>query len=259
MVLASAAAMAQQSAPETTLKPGSEVKPEAVNPGDDGTKKAAGEIDAAKDARQNIIRVMQDFRKAAAANDTETMAAALAELEKIQSDSPYLASMKLDLLVAKKDWPAATKVIEELPEGQARRMPVMMTASRIGSRPDGEYPAEFVKAVCKIFSSMLDDPKMPANPFGLVTLANLQWKSGDKEAALATAKKAAETAKNPPSGAAAATPAGMKMPVAAFEKFAKAVEEGKLPAPAEFSGWMREEMGAGAVPPGRGQPVPAKE
>ncbi len=229
---------------------------EALLSGDEGAKKAAAEINAAKDAQQNIGKVMQEFRKATAANDVETMTAKLAEFEKIQPDSPYVASMKLDLLVAKKDWPAATKAIEELPEGQARQMPVMMTASKIGSRPDGEYPAEFVKAVCKTFTAMLEDPKMPPNPFGFITLANLQWKSGDKEAALATAKKAAEVAKNPPS---AATPAGMKMPVAAFEKYVKAVEEGKLPTTADFSGWMREEMGSGAVPAAKIQPAPAKE
>jgi thiol-disulfide isomerase/thioredoxin len=229
---------------------------EALLSGDEGAKKAAAEINAAKDAQQNIGKVMQDFRKATAANDTETMAAKLAEFEKIQPDSPYVASMKLDLLVAKKDWPAATKAIEELPEGQARQMPVMMTASKIGSRPDGEYPVEFVKAVCKTFTAMLEDPKMPPNPFGFVTLASLQWKSGDKETALATAKKAAEVAKNPPS---AATPAGMKMPVAAFEKYVKAVEEGKLPTTADFSRWMREEMGSGAVPAAKVQPAPAKE
>jgi hypothetical protein len=51
----------------------------------------------------------------------------------------------------------------------------------------------------------------------------------------------------------------MKMPVAAFEKYVKAVEEGKLPTTADFSGWMREEMGSGAVPAAKIQPAPAKE
>ena len=232
---------------------------EALLSGDEGAKKAVDQINAAKSAQESVGKLMQDFRKASAANDAETMAAKLAELEKAQPDGPYLPAMKLDLLAAKKDWPAAIKAIEGLPEGPGRQMPVMMTASKIGSRPEGEYPAEFVKAVCKTFTAMLEDPKMPPNPFGFVTLANLQWKSGDKEAALATAKKAAEGAKNPPAGTPSGAPAGMKMPVAAFEKFAKSIEEGKLPTTADFSGWMREEMGGGAVPAGKAQPAPAKE
>jgi hypothetical protein len=124
-------------------------------------------------------------------------------------------------------------------------------------RSDIEYPADFTKAVSKSFASLLEDPKQPASPFGFVTLANLQLKSGDKEAAVTSAKKAAEVAGKP---AEPGAPAGMKLPAAPFERYAKAMEEGNPPSVQELSGWLREAMaGSKAVPAGKIQPAPAKE
>lgn len=227
---------------------------EALLSGGDGAKKAAEEINAAKAAREKTGKVIQDFRKAASTNDMDTMAAKIEEFSKLEADSPYLAAMKLDLVVAKKDWHAAVKAVEELPEGPGKQMAINMTASKIGMRSDVEYPADFIKAVGKSFATILEDPKMPANPFGFVTLANLQWKSGEKEAAVASAKKAAEVAGKQTEDA------GMKLPVAPFERYVKAMEEGNPPTVQELSGWLREAMAGGkTVPAAKIQPSPAKE
>lgn len=230
---------------------------ESLLAGGDGAKKAAEEITQAKAAREKIGKVMQEFRQAAAANDVETMAAKIEEFSKLEKDSPYIPAMKLDLAVAKKDWPVAVKAVEELPDGPGKQMAINMTASKISMRSDIEYPADFIKAVAKSYAAMLEDPKMPASPFGFVTLANLKWKSGDKETALASAKKAAEVAAKPADPAA---PAGMKLPAAPFERYAKAMEEGNPPGLQELSGWLREAMaGSGAVPAGKVEVKPAKE
>ncbi len=230
---------------------------ESLLAGGDGAKKAVEEINQAKASREKVGKVMQEFRKAASTDDTETMAAKIEEFAKLEADSPYIPAMKLDLAVAKKDWPAAVKAVEELPDGPGKQMAINMTASKISMRGDIEYPADFIKAVSKSYAAMLADPKMPASPYGFVTLANLQWKSGDKETALASAKKAAEVAGKAPEPGASV---GMKLPAAPFERYAKAMEEGNPPSLQDLSGWLREAMaGTGAVPAGKVEVKPAKE
>jgi thiol-disulfide isomerase/thioredoxin len=205
---------------------------EALLSGDEGVQKAAAQINAAVEARGKTTQVMQEFRKAAGANDTATMTAKIAELEQLDAASPYLGSMKFDLLIAKKDWPAAIKNLEEMPEGPGKQMAVSMTASKVGSFPEGEFPVDFIKAVTKSFSAMVDDVKAPKSPYSLIILSGLQWKSGDKDAATASAESAMKLA--------ASQPEGSKMPAAPFEKFAKSVKDGTLPSMQEFSGWLRE-------------------
>lgn len=216
--------------------------------GDEGVKKAVAAIEDAKKAREGSTSVMTEFRKAAAAGDSETMAAKIAEMEKLQPDSPQLPTMKLDLLIAKKDWAAAGKAIEELPDGSTRQMSLMMTASRVAMRDDASFPVDFVKTVAKAYAAMMEESKASSNASGLIMLSILHAKAGDKDAAIASAKNALDSARK--------TAAGRSMPIAPFESFVKATEEGKNPTMKDFSGWMQEAMKAGAeaVPAGAVQP-----
>jgi thiol-disulfide isomerase/thioredoxin len=210
---------------------------EALLSGDEGAKKAADEIAAAKASRDKLGTVMQAFRQAAAKGDAEAMAAQIAEIEKLDPKSPQLGSMKLDLLIAKKDWPAATKAIEELPASPTRQMTLSMTASKIGASADGTYPADFIKAVCKGYTAMAAENQAAMSPYGSLTLATLQWKAGEKDAAVATAKAAAAKA-------AAATPEAGRpvLPAAPFEEFAKSLEAGTLLTMREFSASLSKAM-----------------
>jgi thiol-disulfide isomerase/thioredoxin len=205
---------------------------EALLSGEEGAKKAAAQINAAVEARGKTTKVIQEFRKAAGEKDTAIMTAKIAELEQLDASSPYLGSMKFDLLIAKKDWPAAIKNLEEMPEGPGKQMAVSMTASKVGSFPEGEFPVDFIQAVTKSFSAMVDDEKAPTSPYSMIILSGLQWKSGDKDAATASAESALKLANNQPEGG--------KMPAAPFEKFVKSVKDGTLPSMQEFSGWLRE-------------------
>ena len=215
---------------------------EALLSGDEGAKKAADEINAAGAATEKMSAVMQAYRQAAAKGDADAMAAQMAELEKLDPKNPQLASMKLELLVAKKDWPAATKAIEEMPDGPARQMTLSMTASRISSSADDTYPADFVKVVCKAYTAMVGDNKSPTSPISSPVLATLQWKSGDKDAAVATAKAAAAKA----TATATAAGPGRALPAAPFEEFAKSLEAGTLPTMREFSVSLTKAMKAAA-------------
>lgn len=169
--------------------------------------------------------------------DVETMTSKIAELEKLEANSPYLPALKLDLLIVKKDWPAVTKAISELPPGPGKQMAVMMTASKITASDDGVYPPDFVKSMASSFAELIASSKMPVNPMILTNLSRLQWKGGDKEAATTSANKAAESAKT-----AANQPKGRALPPEPFNRFAKSVTEGTMPTAKELSSWLSAEM-----------------
>jgi thiol-disulfide isomerase/thioredoxin len=202
--------------------------------GDEGAKKASGEILMADEKRRRTSEVLREFRQAAAKNDTDTMAAKIEEFTALDPNSIYKPSMMLDLHVAKQDWDSATRMIDELPAGQARMMTVTMMANRIAMHAANEAPDDFVKALAKAYQGTLEQMPMRARSMEFTTLARLQWRLGDKEAALKSAKQAAEDAQK--------QPAGSRMSPAPFDRFAKAVEGGEMPTPLDFSNWMREAM-----------------
>jgi hypothetical protein len=140
--------------------------------------------------------------------------------------------MKVDMMIAKKEYAAAAKALEELPDPRMRQITSSMIARKVAMEKDpAVYPADFVKTIANNQEKMgnLKDP------MGLVTLSILQWKAADKEASLKSAKS---------SVAAAQEPSARKLPVAPFEKFAKSVEDGTMPTLSEFYQWMSAETKA---------------
>ena len=220
---------------------------EALLSGDEGATRIATELNAAKANREKAATTITAFRQAAIAKDTATMAAKLAEMEQTDPKNTWVLPMHLDLLVANKDWPAATKMVAELPEGPPRQIALMTTSRNIVSAPDGEYPADFIKAVSKPYRALIEQAQGRVNAMGLLTLASLDWKAGDKEAAITDAKKAAEIATNPPANPSASA-APPPIPAAPFERFVKSLQQDKLPSMQEFSTWIREAMPKPAAP-----------
>lgn len=232
----------------SAAKPRKDVAPTPVSPAE-----SRAQIDAARMA----------FYQARAKNDAATMGAQIAELEKLDAASPGLPIMKLDLLIANKDWAAALKQIEDMADGNNRGAEVTanMIASKIHAGRDAEYPEDFVKAVSKAYAALLANQPTTA-PMNYVTLTILQWKGGDKQAATVSANMAAEIAAtqaaargsvNLPQG----IPQPLVPPAAPFERFAKAVAEGTLPSRQEWTSWLHEAMPRLQVPPPA--PVPAVE
>jgi hypothetical protein len=195
-------------------------------------------MEAAKDAQQKSSALKMDIRKAVAAKDAETLATKIAELEKLDPSTSALPEMKLDLQLLRKDWPAAVKLIEEMPtDARLTTLPAKVL------RKDSDYPAEVIKAIATKYATILDNPKLAANPLVHFSLASLQWKIGDKEVALASAKKAEESARN--------SQTGRPLPTAPFERFTRSLEAGTPPTMEEFIGWVRDEM--------KKTPAPAKD
>ena len=211
-----------------------EARIEALLSGDEGAKKVAAELIAGNAARGKGT--------ALAKNDTATMAAKLAEIEKLDEKSPSLSAMKLDLMIAQKDWPAATKQVAAV-DGPSRKVILLMLGSRVCMQPADAYPLEFSQALVKAFGVMLAIPNGRPTPMEFVVRATLAWKAGDKEQALASAKKAAALA-----AAAALAQEKAAWPVAAFERLATAFTAGTPPTLNEFQGWLKEAR-AQAAPP----------
>lgn len=207
---------------------------------DDGnTEKIVAEMEAAKAGQQKSSALKMDIRKAIAAKDAETLAAKIAELEKFDPSTSALPEMKLDLQLVRKDWPAAVKLIEEMPTDGRNVLLLTMLPGKV-LRQETDYPVEVIKAITTKYATVLENPKLAANPMIHFSLAGLQWKSGDKKMALASAKKAEESARN--------TKAGRPFPIVPFERFTQSLEGGTLPTMEEFTGWMRDEMKKTSAP-----------
>ena len=190
-------------------------------------------MEEAKAEQKKSTTLLMDIRKAIAAKDADTLAVKIAELEKSNPATSALPEMRIDLQLIKKDWPAAIKLIEEMPTGGPNVLLMMMLPGKV-LRPDSACPVEVVKAISVKYATVLDNPKFASNPMIHISLGSMQWKSGEKAEALASAKKAEETARTAKSS--------RPIPVAPFERFTKSLEIDSLPSIEEFYGWLKEEM-----------------
>lgn len=88
-------------------------------------------------------------------------------------------------------------------------------------------------AAAKAFGARLDTPNGRNSPVDHVVRAALAWKTGDKDQALTSAKRAAA------------------LPTAPFERFVTAVAAGTPPSLNEFQGWLKEERAKVSTPPAK--------
>lgn len=228
---------------------------EALLAGGDAETKALDSIKAKQEAQQKLAQIFQEFRKAAAAKDVATMEKTFAELSALDSDNPNLTALKVEISIAKQDWASAESQITAF-HGQPSAIMVLAQASRAAADP--ETPAGFRKTVATELEAALETNKQP---FLIPALVKIQWALGEKDAALASAKKGVEFAR-------VALEKNDKFPVAPFERLVEAVEKGELPDDKTFSGWVRETSAATtpavpatpAAPAGEVKPsVPAAE
>ncbi|WP_367871528.1 redoxin family protein [Luteolibacter sp. Populi] len=208
---------------------------EGLLEGGDAETKILAEIEAKKAKQERTTKSMKDFQAASAAKDVAGMEKAMAEIGTLDPNSPYGASMLVDLAVAKKDWSGAEAQIGKL-RGKPAALMVTMQAARAALKD--ETPAGFRKAVAEEMAEALGSQPQPVLN---TTLAKLQWSLGEKEAAVATAKKGLEQAqelavKNP------------KFPLLPFERFAAALEKGEVPSDEDFNGWVKEAQAAATAP-----------
>ncbi len=205
---------------------------EQILSGDEGAKQAAAVIQAAQDnygKTEGLIRKIDSARRA---GDEKKMAANLKELETIDPNHPELSTLKLKLLVTRKDWPAALKAFNEMPSSNSKNSYVSMTGMRMAGRNQNVYPMDFMKAVTAPYAKYVNDGERSVGPNHYACLSILQWRTGEKEAAAMTAEKGVEVAKSFLRASEARTNA--------FKRFAKSVKDGKMPKFSDLSKWQRE-------------------
>ena len=144
-----------------------------------------------------------------------------------------IGTLELRVLLAAEDWPAAVTALNELPASESKRSFVSMNGSAT-ARLRNNYSEDFIKALVPHYTEYVMDTETLIGPNHFVNLSILQWRIGDKEAALVTANKSIEAAKK----ASRETEAGRK----AFARFAKSVSEGTMPTSADVANFRREAM-----------------
>ncbi|MFM7180392.1 MAG: TlpA disulfide reductase family protein [Verrucomicrobiales bacterium] len=180
-----------------------------------------------------LMSAMREFSMASSKKDVPAMEAAFAKLKEADKSGRYLAASEAALVIAKKDWDAVAKLLEK---GGEDKMLVFSVVRAVSG--DEEVPAPLLENITTKFVALTKDN---AGPIEWQTISRLQWKMGKKDDALGSARSVLEKAKE-------AKTKNANFPLAPFEKFAAAVEEGKMPSEAEVRGWLQESMPKRAMP-----------
>ena len=203
---------------------------EGLLAGGEAETKVLASIEEAKKKQEEATKAINAFRKAAAAKDAAEMEKSLEALKALDPKSAALPSLNMQLLVVKGDWAAVEAGLKEMKVDPSYRMMVAFAAQR--SVKDDKAPEAFKKSIAEEFARIVEEK---GQPFEFQVLAGVQWARGEKEAATASAKRAAETAK-------VLGQNNKNFPVAPYERFAEAVERGELPSNEQVNEWTREAM-----------------
>ncbi len=210
----------------------SETVVEDLLAGGEREAKAIESVAEARKKQEELSAAMQAFREAGAKKDIPAMEKAFETLKASEAAARYLPSLKIDLLIAKEDWAGVETALKDLSGDPMGRMVVIQTASRAAR--DEKAPESLRKTLAGHLSKSVETD---GQPYEFQILSRLQWVLGDKEAALAAAKRSAETAR-------AAKEKNEKFPLAPYERFAEAVEKGEMPTDQQMGEWTREAMKA---------------
>lgn len=200
--------------------------------GGEAETKAVASINEASQQQQKMTGLMRAFQTAAQKNDAEGMAKAIADLEPLAGASTYLPGFKLQWMTAKSDWPAVAAALEAKDAGPIQPMTLNTLAQKAIKTP--EMPDSLRRTIATQYATQL---KERAHPVQLLSLVRLQWNLGDKEASLATSRRALEVAESEDG-------LKMKVPAGPFKKWVEALEKGEVPDEKTFAGWYRESQPA---------------
>ncbi|WP_197171763.1 TlpA disulfide reductase family protein [Novipirellula aureliae] len=205
---------------------------ETLLSGDEGAKQAAAEIKAAYDARDKTESLIKELHSARRRGDVTKMAAIINELESLDPNHPQIPTLKLQLLVARKEWPAAVAALNEMPASESKNSFLMMTGMRIAMSNGHNYPTDFTKALTASYYELVKNSGQSIGPNHFACLSILHWRIGDKQTAAITADKGVEVAMNFSGASESRT--------GAFVRFAKSVKEGTMPKYSDLAMWQRE-------------------
>lgn len=213
---------------------------EALLAGGAAQEKLLAELNEREANQGKISSLLGGFSTASRAKDVAAMAKIIEDVKAVDPKNEYLPSLNLQLQVAKGEWAEVESGLSKLDDSQ-RSLMVAFTIAR-GLPSDSAAPASLIKVLVTKLEPVLGPQ---SGPMGGQLLAKLNWSAGNKEAAIAAAKKALEEA-----GSEVAKKRGIS-PVP-YQKYLEALEKGTPPTDEEFSGWVRDSIPKSPSAPAEG-------
>jgi thiol-disulfide isomerase/thioredoxin len=196
--------------------------------GDEGIKKLSEAVTAMEKKRSAMMANSRAFYQAMTANNVEEMNKHLEEAKALGLPEQQIQSMVLRMAITQKDWASIQKHLDAATEKPMSGM-FLYEASNVVLQDD-TAPESLVKTIATRFDEV--HSAMRTGGMAHINQSRLQWRAGDKDAALASAKKAVEESQKPESKP-------MRSEAIAT-KFLKAVEAGTMPDNDDIKQWYAE-------------------
>lgn len=204
---------------------------ETMLSGDEGAKKAAATISAAKAHAAEIAGLLGNIKSARRKKDTETMIANIEKLKVVEPDHPEIHTEELWVLMIRKQWPEAVTTLNEMPASWAKDFFVSMNGMSIARQNNRGYPVGFKKAFTHSYADYVANNEY-VGPNHFACLSILQWRIGEKQNAITTANGIIESAN--------IHSKGRESYVKPYMRFKDSVNEGTMPEWSDLSKWLRE-------------------
>lgn len=178
--------------------------------------------------KEKVGAAMRKFSEATRKKDVGAMEGAIAEIKDLDPANNALQAHQLTLLTIKGDWVPLETAVTALPDAPVRPMLAFNVGRLAASEPSA--PASLMKVLASQMAAFAESRN---EPYTLQILAKLQWRAGDKEAALASAKKSLAAANSDKYKS-------MKLNIAPFQSFLEGMQAGKLLSDQELSAAARQ-------------------
>lgn len=196
--------------------------------GDEGIKKLSEAVSAMDQKRSAMMANSRAFYQAMTAKNVEEMNKRLEEAKALGLPEQQIQSMVLRMAITQKDWASIQKQLDTATEKPMAGMFLYEASNAV--LQDNAAPESLVKTIASRFDEV--HSVMRTGGMAYINQSRLQWRAGDKDAALVSAKKAVEESQKPE-----AKPMRSE---AIASKFLKAVEAGTMPSNDDIKQWHTE-------------------
>jgi hypothetical protein len=196
--------------------------------GDEGIKKLSEAVTAMEKKRSAMMANSRAFYQAMTANNVEEMNKHLEEAKALGLPEQQIQSMVLRMAITQKDWASIQKHLDAATENPMAGMFIYEASNAV--LQDETAPESLVKTIATRFDEV--HSVMRTGGMAYINQSRLQWRAGDKDAALVSAKKALAESQKPESKP-------MRSDAIA-SKFLKAVEAGTMPGNDDIKQWYAE-------------------
>jgi thiol-disulfide isomerase/thioredoxin len=199
--------------------------------GGEAADAALAGIDQLLRQREEIGLALRAFSQAANAGNLPAMEEAYARAEAAGADPLMTRQHRAELAIARKDWADLSAVIELSTDGGPNNQMTLQTILRRFDAND-EISADLIRQALAAY-----EPRLGTvfGPVEFHTLANLEWRVGNKERALVRIRQAVERAADERN-------ARVGVPADFYRRIADAFESGEPPSRETVGEWLREAL-----------------